>query len=1011
MGSRWLPLILSVLAFVGELATAGQSSWADVPAKPKLAVADPKKQDAPQRLDAVLAGLVEPMPRFRPRPQSVAGVAEPRVSLNGSWRFNPAPPAGFFTFDADGVKKWPAIRVPSEWTSQGFEPAAGRAAYWRRFDVPDDWKGQCILLRFDAVYSACDVWVNGRRVGSHTGAFVPFEIDVTRHVAPGKNTLALAVKNDSIADELASGSDYAAHPLGGITRKVTLLALPPVHVAEQYATTTFDPQFRNATLHVHLELANTSNAEAGDAVVSLTLENADARPTVARAPAIQAGRSVAFDVAIPVAAPRPWDSEHPNLYTLRTELRTGDTIVETLRQRVGFRQIEIRGNQVFVNNRPVKLRGVNRHETHPLLGRTLTPELCRQDAELFRAANVNYIRTSHYPPSEEFLDACDELGLFVECEAALCWTFRDTFKAVQGRWALLAPEFFSHLLLPSLRNVAANRSHPCVFAWSLANESPWNPLYAEVERRVRRADPSRMTSYHDQCWGTYDNYGSQAQLANFHYPALDGPARCDNENRPVLFGEYCHVQTYNDREWLTDPGVRDGWGKRFGEMVDSMYQHPGCLGGAIWAGIDDAFQLPRGRVRGCGFWGILDGWRRPKPEYFHVKKAYSPIRVLTRELPADGPTLSIRLENRYNFTDFSEVRVEATLDGELLAVRGRDIPPHGTGEITLAAKQKPRDGQTLVLKFTDPRGLVCESAAIPVGRQVPAALPAALPPSRLTLETKGDVWEVKAERWSVAIDRHTGQVRNARVGGATLLIGGPTLMMLPLALNRCEPRDLAQYDALNNTCTQWSAQSVAAAAATDGSVVVKVEGAYAEAEGRYSLRITPRGELILDYLFTSKVKMKPRQVGMVMYVARDCDTLRWRRKADWTLYPEDHIGRPFGTAKANPSSETRIVPRPAAPTTPWSQDATALGTADFRSSKTNLVSASLRNDNGQGVAVVSEGTQAARAFVDGDRIGWLIAAINTGGAEGFFAVHHAADRCPLKKGSTVKDVVRFRLVE
>ena len=118
-----------------------------------------------------------------------------------------------------------------------------------------------------------------------------------------------------------------------------------------------------------------------------------------------------------MAGPAKWDSEHPNLYTLTIELKADGKLLETITQRVGFRQVEVRGNQMFVNNLPVKLRGICRHEADPLRGRSLAPGTWRKDAELFRTGNCNYIRTSHYPPAEEFLEACDELGLFVECEA------------------------------------------------------------------------------------------------------------------------------------------------------------------------------------------------------------------------------------------------------------------------------------------------------------------------------------------------------------------------------------------------------------------------------------------------------------------------------------------------------------------------------------------------------------------------------------------------------------------
>ncbi|MCK7524026.1 MAG: hypothetical protein MZV64_43560 [Ignavibacteriales bacterium] len=169
-----------------------------------------------------------------------------------------------------------------------------------------------------------------------------------------------------------------------------------------------------------------------------------------------------------------WDAEHPNLHTLTLVLRAGDRRLETVVRRVGFREIEIAGTRLFVNGRPVKLRGVNRHEVHPLRGRSLTPELWRRDAELFRAANMNYIRTSHYPPAEEFLDACDEKGLFVECEAPLVWVqhgANETWKTENPQ----DPKYLPAIRQAVAETVAFNRLHPSILFWSLANESGWSP--------------------------------------------------------------------------------------------------------------------------------------------------------------------------------------------------------------------------------------------------------------------------------------------------------------------------------------------------------------------------------------------------------------------------------------------------------------------------------------------------------------------------------------------------------
>ena len=926
---------------------------------------------------ADLSSIEFPLPRLSPRPLSMAGEA-PLLSLNGTWRFHPAPPDGFERFGADETKDWKTIEVPGEWVMQGFEVKRdAAAAYWRQFDVPADWQGQRVKLRFDTVHSDCRVFVNGRQLGGHEGCFTAFEIDITDAVRPGQNVLALAVKSQSTADELASASQYAAHALGGITRKVQLFALPKLNLAAQVITTTFDREFKNARLNVHFELANESAADA-NAIIQCRLLGPDGRaapgdaaglrlvlePAAAGAGAIRAGRILAADLSTAVESPKKWDPEHPRLYTLETELISGGNRTELCRQRFGFRQIEVRGNQLLVNGTAVKLRGACRHETHPTRGRSLTPEIWRQDVEHFRAANVNFVRTSHYPPAEEFLDLCDQYGLFVECEAPLCWVH----QGENSFWKTMKPtdaKFFLPLIRANFENLAANRNHPCVTIWSLANESKWTPLFAEVNRRMKAADPTRPTAFHDPCAGGPEM--SLPDIAVVHYPGESGPAQCDASSRPVLFGEYCHVECYNRCELVTDPGIRDDWGRGLARMVDLMHEHPGCLGGAIWAGIDDVFCLPGGKYVGYGMWGcISDGWRRDKPETFHVKKAYSPIRVLAGHVaaPAAGQPIGVPVRNRYLFTDLSEVRIDWRIGDEKGSISAA-MRPQSEGKISIPARYATQGG-LLRLTFIDPRGFVSEEEE--VGVESPATLPA-------PVVIKSDA------EWQ--IDQAGGQLKSARIGGRTVLVGAPKFMMLALESGNCQPVDLGIWKPTNGT---------AAASQAEGSIAL-------ERQGR-SLRV--------KYDFVSKVDMNPRQWGLVFYLPRRCESLSWSRVAQWSCYPADHIGRPEGQARA--TGEAGLPPYANRdPGRPWSADPTTLGGNDFASTKAFIRQAALKDKDGYGISVISDGRQSVRAFVDGDHIGLLVAGFHTGGGDGFFSPHFGKERRPIKKGDHLKDEVVLEL--
>ena len=488
---------------------------------------------------------------FPPLPQAVAGVASPVLSLNGAWSFNPAPPRYFETLLEPGPG-WSPIEVPGDWTMQGFTVKPWTAAgYLKTVVIPADWKGSQILLRSDGAQSLAAFWVNGQPAGKHEGGFRAFTLDITELCRPGAaNVIAAAVQNESMADILASGTQYASYPFGGLTRKVTLFAVPALHIADIDLATDVSDDGRRAAFKVKVaaEAALISTASGGrpDGEVRCTLADPAGRvvyhgthPFVRPGPAEL--MTIPFEGTVENAA--LWDPEHPNLHTLTVELAAGGRTIETVVRRVGLREIEIAGTRLFVNGRPVKLRGINRHEAHPLRGRSLTPELWRKDAELYRAANINLIRTSHYPPAEEFLDACDELGLFVECEAPLVWVqhgANETWKTEDPR----DPKFLAPIEWAVAETIAFNRRHPSIILWSLANESGWSPHFAAANALAQAMDPSRPRTFHDQAYGGYNNLGSEDMpIANYHYPGPQGPDLAVSMKlpRPLYYGEYCHL--------------------------------------------------------------------------------------------------------------------------------------------------------------------------------------------------------------------------------------------------------------------------------------------------------------------------------------------------------------------------------------------------------------------------------------------------------------------------------------
>ncbi|MBN1912753.1 MAG: sulfatase-like hydrolase/transferase [Pirellulales bacterium] len=954
-------------------------------------------------------------PVLTPLPAEVAGLTSPSVSLSGTWRFSPTPGKDFQQAEFED-KAWAEIRVPGEWVMQGFTVAPDTdAGYRREFTVPADWTGQRVKIRFDAVYSDAVVWVNGHKAGRHDGGFTAWEVDVTDFVRPGAdNVLALAVRNESIADVLSSGSQYAAHQLGGITRKVTLFAMPPVNVRSLHVATTFDRQFRDATMKVSVKTANQAEKVVDDLVLRVTLTGPDGAPVaIAQSefdlPKIKPGQSTQRTVSIPVSAPAKWDCEHPNLYTLQAELLVDDSTSETIVRRFGFRQVEVRGNQLLVNGRPVKLRGVCRHEAHPLLGRSLTPELWRKDAELFRAANVNYIRTSHYPPAEEFLDACDELGLFVEEEAPICWVGHPANPTTDA-WNFSRSEYIAGVVRPVLEMIERDRSRPSVILWSLANESAWRTHFVTSKRHAEAADPTRPLVFHDQCWGEANNYGSDALVANYHYPGLKRLRQGANPSRPTLLGEYAHVCTYDRQEIVTDPGVRDFWAEGFQRMWEEIVANRGTCGGAIWSGIDDVFHLPSGKSVGYGEWGLIDGWRRSKPEYWHVKKVYSPVKILDRALavPAPGEPLRMKVANRHDFTNLSELKIQWTL-GDESGVVAADVPQGGSGILEIRPKAIDLNGKQLAIKITSPRGFVIDEYRLSIGKtEKPKAPRLAVKGSLNVAQTTQEI-VVSGGDWRWAFDRKTGMIRRAEIAGQTVCEGGPELMLLPRKSSRTITEHSADIAPLNHSCSGWKASVVKVDTAKDkNSATIHVAGAYQEAKGKFTFEIDARGNLTVVYRFTYLKKVEPRQTGVVFALPRAFDTLDWRRDAQWTVYPEDHLGRPAGRARAFGPAGAKNRPARVEPRWPWAQDANALGTNDFRATRHHILSASLSNPAGYALRITSDGAQSTRAWVDGQKIRLLVAGFSTAGGS-WYSDLPGPPRKKLRPGSVVEDRVLVEL--
>ncbi|MCK5834328.1 MAG: glycoside hydrolase family 2 [Lentisphaeria bacterium] len=957
-----------------------------------------------------------PAPMYAPFPKSVAGVVKPLMTLNGDWQFNVAPNKDFPSVKGSG---WKAIKVPGHWATQGFTVKDGTyAGYTREFDVPKDWSGKHIRLRFDSVFSDCVVYVNGEEVGRHLGTFTAFELDVTEFVVAGKNDIQLKVRNDSEADILGSLNQYANFPLGGILRKVTLFALPKLNITDLRIDTRFDAEFKDAVLNLQFEVTNTSEEEFNNAKIVVTVPGA-VKPYTIPVSYLDTKMNGVVTASIIVKEPKKWDNEHPNLYMLEVALVNGEKELETTSKRFGFRQVEVRGKHMLVNGKAIKLAGVNRHEAHPLLGRSLTMKEWRKDAELFMEANCNFIRTSHYPPSEEFIEVCDELGLFVELEAPVCWVGHHANKFWRKN-NFRDKKWYPYMLQANMETIRFHRNNPSIVLWSLANESYWSENFVQILKQVKKEDVTRSFAYHDQDYGGFNNLGSNAPVANIHYAGPNGDQSVKNYKRPITFGEFCHLNVYNRQELVTDPGIRNTWGECLDRIWVKMYNCEPILGGSIWSGIDDLFLLPNGKAVGYGAWGPIDGWRRPKPEYFYMKKVFSPVIITQKKIEPvaskfiGSDEIELSVENRHTFTNISELTIDWTI-GDRKGQASADIKPRSTGKLVIPTYAKT--GEVLAINFTSPKGFLIDRFLLNVGDLKVVSVKSEKE-SKVTVNKTNGLYKITSENIECLVDAKTGMITTVTKDGQKVIDGGFNLLVNNLKGGGCSPNHSANTPAWDPICTNWKASKVTLTN-TDEVVTVVATGKYAEAAGTFTYEVHGNGEIKVDYDFKTLKKENPRQVGLVMFLTNDFTKVTWERTALFGGFPKEHIGRLKGSAPAfyhgkpdvtvaADGSVTRKFLRKQ-PEHPWSEDANELGCADFRGTRTGILFYEMESTKGNKIRLQSDGSQAGRCRLDGDKVRLYSIDIDTGGSELFLGGHLHFLRKRLAKGATIKGSMKLQL--
>ncbi|MDE3066925.1 MAG: twin-arginine translocation signal domain-containing protein [Verrucomicrobiota bacterium] len=912
--------------------------------------------------------------RYRPMAAKVMGLTQNTISLNGAWRIDPMPGPDVREQPLEAAN-WDNFQVPGQWAQQGYAiPLDKTVALAREFAIPAEWDGYRIFLRFDAIHGGTHYWLNGEPLGYGENLFTPVEWEITDALKVGQtNRLDLEMKVNTASERLSHSSYYTGYSLGGIDRAVTIYALPRLHVSRLRLNAGLDRAYRDGELQMVLGFDNPGQRAGSGFALAIQLFDPGGKavehsnPKVLLDP-LKPGMST-VSIESRVANPLKWNAEQPNLYKLILSLENDGRSLEQIKRHIGFRTVETRNRQLYVNGVRVKLAGVCHHEIDPLTGRADTMRHAEEDVKRFKSANLCDVRTSHYPCTREFLEAADRHGLYVEVEAPFCWVApaKDLADLKAVLTATSAMIDYCH-------------AHPSVIVWSLANESHWSGLFERSTQLCKELYPSRPTTF-NQAFS--EEAKVTCDIVNRHYPKMPYDPILKDDPRPLMIGE-CFFEVYHERtDVAIDPGLRELWAagsadpnsawgqaclenaKASGGLLPGIY--PGawsyiyasarCIGSEIWSGVDDIAFLPGGKIvsseNGNAYWGLVDGWRRPKPELELAKFVFAPVWFPLRQLEYKTGQAAARVpvENRYSFTDLSHFEFVWELDG----VEGKahlSVPPASKGEIEIPVRAgTPERSALLVRVMNGGNEIVNATLALGQRKPVPFSRPQAGAPK---WSDDGRLITVEGTGFSLVLDKATGDFDAANSKHRAPIKTFPSLHVTrhdfgDLAAYQKEKR-LLPYAVFPDARTRV-VESVKAVDTCSGLELI-VKDRYENFAGTVHWLIDKSGvgKIIYDYIYTGD-DLDSREVGVKAMLPAEYDEIKWRRWSEWGIFPEDSICRTEGTARARRDKKWPEQPANVKPTWPWSQNQTELGTADFRSIKFHIYEASLEASDGSGVQV------------------------------------------------------------
>ena len=534
--------------------------------------------------------------------------------INRNWRYSRSVVNGGHgrNFDDSSLERVvvPHTNVRLPWHSFDDKRYEFVSLYRRHFKLPPAARGHRVFVDFEGVMTASAVWINGTRLGEYKGGYTPFSFELTQHVDfDGANLLAVDVDSTERADIPPFGKQIDYLTFGGIYREVAIRVVPLTFIENIFAKPT-DVLAEHPRVEVDCHLQGVTDPHEA---LALRVELHDGERSIGAKEIEIASRSAVQTVVLESFGPvKLWDLAKPHLYTVHVRLTTGKEIVDEDSRRLGFRQAQFTDQGFALNGKVIKLRGLDRHQTFPFMGQAMPARVQRRDAEILKKnLKCNIVRTSHYPQSRHFLDACDELGLLV-------------LEEIPG-WQHIGDQAWKELSIDNVgRMIRRDWNHPSIVLWGVRiNESKDDhDFYALTNALAHKLDPTRQTGgirYFQESEFLEDVF----TMNDFGFPLL--PPNHPRYLNTEFAGHTYPTKTIDNKERVMEHTVRHA------RVHDQIASNPQYAGGIGWCAFDYNTHYDFGTGDRICYHGVTDIFREPKPAASFYKSQCDPSEEVVLE--------------------------------------------------------------------------------------------------------------------------------------------------------------------------------------------------------------------------------------------------------------------------------------------------------------------------------------------------------------------------------------------